>query len=410
MASSPQPAPFATESTADLFDVNGSRVLFEDTTENDRYTRIWDWTWCIKLTPEARTLYSYLRYRAGSNTKSWPERTVLSEVLLISERKVHDFLHELEDNGLIEIISRRKECKPSEYFIKSKASVSDRQKVLQNLQDPKPLAKSATTSRKSCKNQLQNPQLDIKTVDTHPADTSADTNGIRGASAPTPPQLTIVDDPFTEINDLPEWDVAGESLAIAHNDKPHPIQEQAIADAAPPPVEAPTPKTRKRALRYAAPDVYAAAQTIKAAYVTLTDLEPNKYADSDCEKLARACASVDEAIAVMHATYNETWRDGTQPNRKLLKLSKVLNMVPAYRRGDLAPTKTAPAATTGRKPAYQGLGGGGDGRRAWKPCCPLCGAEVGMPHNTKDPLKIGVRCEPRVVTDADLKRAGEVAS
>jgi len=69
-----------------------------------------------------------------------------------------------------------------------------------------------------------------------------------------------------------------------------------------------------------------------------------------------------------------------------------------------------PKAATGRKPTYQGLGGAGDGRRAWKPCCPLCGAEVGTTHNIKDPLKIGVHCSSRIVTTEDVERTDSVAS
>jgi len=361
----------------------------------------------------AKVLYANLVSHDWGDNPCFPGMDKLAAYQGITRQQASRYLRDLKGMGLVTV--KRRYGQASLYdleFDESKWNLDACENKPCRIVNPS-LRSSETTVYEHGKPEITsmvNPSLRyVDTVsNTQLSNTQKRNTG--GASAPTPPSLTIVDDPFAGINDLPEWDAAGEPLTTAHNDKPDPVQEQAIAEPSSPPVEAPTPKTRKRALRYAEPDVYAAAQAIKAAYIALTDLVPNTYADSDCEKLARACTSVDEAIAVMHATYNETWRDGTQPNRKFLKLSKVLNMVPAYRRGDLAPAKTAPAAATGRKPAYQGLGGGGDGRRAWKPCCPLCGAEVGTPHNIKDPLKIGVRCEARVVTDADLKRAGEVAS
>lgn len=244
MTSSPHSDPFTSGDDTDLFEVASTRVLFEDSTETDRYTRLWDWTWCIKLSADARAMYCYLRYRAGSKSKSWPERSVLADVLGMSLRKVHDVLHEIEHNGLIDIVDRRKEHETSEFIIKSKASVASRQSILQNLQDPKPLAKSATKNCKSRKTDLQILQFDKGTVDTRTVDTPVDTKERGDSATAGTTHLSIVDDPFGDIDDLPEWGPVHEPLATAHDDTSPPTQEQSSVEAMPA-----TPKARTRAAK-----------------------------------------------------------------------------------------------------------------------------------------------------------------
>lgn len=107
-----------------------------------------------------------------------------------------------------------------------------------------------------------------------------------------------------------------------------------------------SPGASLRWLKQYEPTIYEACMSLKAEYVALSGQDANKYTDGDCEKLIRKCGdALPEASAAMHAVWDFHWRDGTHPYRRPLKLSKVLELLPAFRRGELTPETATPTRT-----------------------------------------------------------------
>lgn len=99
--------------------------------------------------------------------------------------------------------------------------------------------------------------------------------------------------------------------------------------------------TRKKALRYAEPDVWRRREAIKRRWHDLSGVcwdrmerARQKWLDTDAERLARDCQSTEEALAIMQAVYDVTWRDGTKRYRPF-KLRDVVENVKPYRDGEL---------------------------------------------------------------------------
>jgi len=156
----------------------------------------------------------------------------------------------------------------------------------------------------------------------------------------------------------------------------------------------------KPSLQQADPEVYARREAIKARYFERYTAEPwdtlpasrQKYANADAERIARACASLDEALALMQAVYDERWSNGTYPNRAPFKLSACPGKLKAFRDGCLAPRPSASSGGSSARNSHSGMGRT-DGWRAETftiedycaeglPGRTSCRMAMGHPHDT----------------------------
>ncbi len=156
----------------------------------------------------------------------------------------------------------------------------------------------------------------------------------------------------------------------------------------------------KPSLQQADPEVYARREAIKARYFERYTAEPwdslpasrQKYANADAERIARACASLDEALALMQAVYDERWSNGTYPNRAPFKLSACPGKLKAFRDGCLASRPSASSGGASARNTHSGMGRT-DGWRAETftiedycavglPGRTSCRMAMGHPHDT----------------------------